>query len=117
MLLEMDPVKETTTRVDNTKSMPIHYCCEDKNLEVRTLETLLEDEAEHRMHLKNRNTDDIPKKSTHHLDERGRTPLHHAIENGLSTEIIDVLLRPENFCLKGRNIHLIMILTCSLSIL
>jgi len=99
-LLDLDPFKKSTLICDLLGFMPIHYACKNKDTSAETINILLDAEEQY---LEDEFTKGCEKqKSTHTGDtERNSTPLYLAIKSGVDTQIIERLLQPENFSLKG----------------
>jgi len=145
LLLELDPLKETTQFDDDLGFRPMHYACEmicGENINAEVIKILC-DAEEQCIKKKSKRSTHIPgipimsqsylalntgatneaslydstgqcienmlkvcscskKRSTHTGDnERNRTPLFLAVKSGAPTEVINRLLRPENFTLIG----------------
>jgi len=105
-LLDLDPFNQTTQMDDIQGFMPLHHACENKETSAETISMLLDAEKlciDHgidkgdihcRLAYKTR--------STHTGDiERKRTPLYLAVRSGVNAKVIEILLKPENFILKG----------------
>jgi len=101
LLLNLDPLKETTQFEDLQGFRPLHYACENGETSAETVHILC-DAEERFIEYKIKNEGGPRNRSTHHGDfERKRTPLYLAVKAGASPKIIERLLKPENFLLIG----------------
>jgi len=126
MLLESDPLGMVTQEEDEYGQRPIHCACGRKNPKVEIVKILLETEEAFLQNfvknakmaipssnlplccdeeailgnvLNNNEVEIIP--STKKMDHVGYTPLFHALKSNASDAVIDVLLQPDHFFLKG----------------
>jgi hypothetical protein len=124
-LLDLDTTKETTHAIDKYSRTPLHYACDQEKIDRKVVKILLENEEqiydanihktwrEFRQRYPDVQTCDkayneykkkflLPsKRCTHWLDDRNKSPLFHAITVGGSEDIISLLLKDDQFFLKG----------------
>lgn len=102
-LLEMDYNGETTHIKDNNGFYPLHCAVDRDDAHVDIVEYLLVAEEQYFAHLaKNQIViEEKVKRCTHTLDNRKRSPLYLAVKAGASEQVIEKLLTPEHFYLKG----------------
>jgi len=98
MLLKLDPTRETLQNFDRNdqKFSPIHSLCENKDAKADTLKLLLDAEQYC--------VDKVKKfkRATSTVDVRKRSPLYLAVRANAG-DILETLLHPDNFYLKGFN--------------
>jgi hypothetical protein len=124
-LLDLDTSKETTHALDKYSRTPLHYACDQSKIDSHAVQLLLENEEyfydgnihktwmEFRQQYPDLETCDkaynkykknflLPsKRCTHWLDIRKKSPLFHAITAGCSEDVISLLLKDDQFFLKG----------------
>lgn len=91
MLLNEDLDGTTVGSKDHISCTPIHALCANKDASDETLKILM-DAEDHYNHM-----------STKSLDDRGRSPLYIVVKAGVSEKVLDKLLDPKYFFLKGFN--------------
>lgn len=126
-LLDLDTNKETTHALDKYSRTPLYYACDQERIDDHSVQILLENEEYfydsniHKtwMEFRRRYTDSatclkeynkykkqflLPsKRCTHWLDVRKKSPLFQAITMGGNEDIISLLLKDDQFFLKGIN--------------
>ena len=108
-LLEMDYNGETTHIADEDGYFPLHCAVDRDDSNVTIVESLLVAEEHYRVNLAKNSifTEEKVKRSTHTCDNRKRSPLYLAVKAGASEQVIEKLLAPEHFYLKGFDSNLV----------
>jgi len=97
LLLKLDASKKTTQMSDEQGFRPLHYACENEKARAETVNILCDTEEQYITQGSNEN-----ERSAYVRDnKRNRTPLYIAIKSRAPIEIIERLLQPENFFLRG----------------
>ena len=111
LLVEADTLKKTIQIDDGKGYRPLHYACEVQGTSTEVVKILCE--AEERAVQRNQTLKNRIKKETRMKmkmktrsalsgsKESDRTPLYLALKTGAPTEVVDILLQPENFTLEG----------------
>ena len=106
-LLDFDKNGETTQIKDDYGFMPIHYACERKDASEEIVKLLIEAENRYIAFKTNHNEDHKMKRSTHMCEARQKSPLYLAVKAGAPESVIEKLLEPEQFFLKGFDSELV----------
>lgn len=100
-LLDSDEYGETTQMNDDWGFKPIHYACEREDASEDIVKLLIEAEDRYIAHKLHNDTDYKVKRSTHTCEDRKRSPLYLAVKAGAPESVIEKLLDPDHFYLKG----------------
>lgn len=100
-LLDFDEHGKTTRMNDDWGFKPIHYACEREDASEDTVKLLIEAEDRYIAHKLHNDEDYKVKRSTHTCDDRKRSPLYLAVKAGAPESVIEKLLDPDHFYLKG----------------
>ncbi len=109
-LLEADHQKATIFEVDEREYMAIHYVCDRTDAEPKILQLLIDAEERYITIKSNSFRGDginVRGRMAQSCDKRGRSPLHLAVNCAAEDKVIEILLEPDNFYLKGFNHRLI----------
>jgi ankyrin repeat protein len=100
-LLDFDENGETTQITDDYGFMPIHYACERKDASEEIVKLLIEAEDRYIAFKTHNDKNHKVKRSTHICEDRKRSPLYLAVKAGAPESVIEKLLEPDQFYLKG----------------
>jgi len=106
-LLDFDEHGETTRMNDDWGFKPIHYACERQDASEHIVKLLIEAEDRYIAHKLHIDKDYKVKRSTHTCEDRKRSPLYLAVKAGAPESVIEKLLGPDHFYLKGFDSELV----------
>ena len=98
LLINIDKEKVNIGRIDFNGKLPVHYACDHKDAQKKTISLLLHAEREREKIEKAGNNS---AKHSRSISTKGKSPIWYAVKAGAPADVLETLMKEDGFSLEG----------------